>query len=116
MAADFKIEDGFVHVPVEHFIAMEEELEMLEDVRAYDEAMAREEESFPSELVYSILDGANPIKAYRTHRGMTQTQLAEAADVPQSMIAKMENGKREGSVATIKAVAAALRVDVDQII
>ncbi len=47
---------------------------MLQDVRAYDEAkkaIAEGEELVPSEVTYAILDGGNPVRVWREHRGLT---------------------------------------------
>jgi hypothetical protein len=44
-----------------------------------DEAMARDEEAIPYELVKQLLEGGNPIRLWRQHRGLTQAQLAEKA-------------------------------------
>lgn len=48
------------------------------------------------------------IKGLRTKRRMTQTQLAEAATVGLSFIAKVEAGHRLPSMATLEAIAEAL--------
>ena len=52
-----------------------EEVEMLRDVRAYDEAkkaIAEGEELIPSEVTYAVLDGLNPVRVWREHRGLTK--------------------------------------------
>ena len=46
---------------------------------------------------------------------MTQQQLADASGVNRVQIAGIESGKRTGSVATLKSIAAALAVDLDVI-
>jgi hypothetical protein len=50
--------------------------EMLQDVRDYDAVKAAlergEEKLIPSDVVYAILDGENPVKVWRNYRGMGQ--------------------------------------------
>lgn len=49
--------------PYEAYRRLVEEAEMLQDIRAYDEAKKAIEEGedlIPSEVTYAILDGANP--------------------------------------------------------
>jgi transcriptional regulator with XRE-family HTH domain len=44
----------------------------------------------------------------REHRGLTQTRLAEASGVDQSQISAIENNRRTGTAANLKALAKAL--------
>jgi hypothetical protein len=51
--------------------------EMEQDVRDFDAAMKdieQGEELVPSEVVYAILDGENPIRVWREYRGYTQDE------------------------------------------
>ncbi|CAN5816753.1 helix-turn-helix transcriptional regulator [soil metagenome] len=87
-----------------------------DDIRAYDEAVASEEELLPAEMVGRLVAGENPLLVWREYRGLTQAQLAEAAGVGQSYIAMIEKGERQGSVTKLRAMARALNVDVDDLI
>ncbi len=116
MSADFEIRDGHVLVPVSDFVAIQEKLEDLDDIRAYDEAIANAEEYFPIELAKSIHGGENPLKVFREYRGLTQAKLAELSGVSQPMIAAIEAGKKSGTVATMKSIAQALDLDIDDIV
>ena len=98
---------------------MEEDLEMQQDIRAYDEAVqaiADGEEIVPSELVYAILDGANPIRAWREYRGLTQGQLAQVAEISVPYLSQLESGKRNGTTEALSAIANALDLDLDDIV
>ena len=53
------------------------------------------------------LTGAQ-VKALRTHRGLTQAQLAEAAEMTPDEVSRIERGTREPRFATIERLAAAL--------
>jgi DNA-binding XRE family transcriptional regulator len=104
-------------IPYEMFGQLLEDSEMLADLKAYDQAKAREEESFPADIVYRIkLEGANPLKVWREYRGLTQEQLAEAVGgVSRGHISEIESGKKIGSLKVLTAIAAALNIDVDMI-
>lgn len=112
---NYEIENGYVKLPEATFNAMREELEDLRDHVALERALENIEEFFPGDLIASILNGDNAVRAFRKFRGMTQTQLAEAAGISQAMIVKIENGA-DGSVSTIKNIAAALDVDIDHLV
>lgn len=48
------------------------------------------------------------LRAWRTHRGLTQEQLAEAMGVTNSMISQLESGARRWNATHLVAAAAAL--------
>lgn len=53
----------------------------------------------------------------RVKRGLSQNQLAKMAGVPQSVICDIESGKTKAPrIDTLKAIAAALGVTVDELI
>lgn len=80
------------------------------------ERLARgEEEIISAAVVDRLLAGEPPVRVWREHRGLTQTQLAEAAGVTQSMVAMIERGDRRGTVDTLTIIARALKVDLDDL-
>lgn len=94
--------------------------EDLQDIRDYDAAKAElekgEDELIPSEVVFAIIDGENPIKVWREYRGLTQQQLAGAARISKPYLSQIETGKRTGSTEILSAIAKALDVSLDQIV
>ena len=88
---------------------------LMSDESLYDHARAEGGESFPAGVVDRLLAGENPVRAYRSHRGMTQGELA-AAGVHPVYISQIETGKRTGSAKTLAAIAGALGVAVDDLI
>jgi DNA-binding XRE family transcriptional regulator len=73
------------------------------------------EELIPSELVYAIMDGENPLRAWRKYRGLTIDTLAATAGIRQSMLSMLENGKAQGKPAHWRALAEALNVTIEDI-
>ncbi|MBN1317737.1 MAG: helix-turn-helix transcriptional regulator [Anaerolineales bacterium] len=106
-------------IPYEDYIHLVEKTEMLDDIRDYDQAIAaieQGEELIPSQVVYAILDGENPIRVWREHRGMTQQQLSDAAGISKPYLSQIKTGKRTGSTETLTAIARALDLTVDDIL
>jgi DNA-binding XRE family transcriptional regulator len=107
-------------VPYETYLQLVEQAEMLRDVRDYDTIKAAlehgEEELIPSEVVYAILDGENPIKVWREHRGLTQQTLAGQAGISVPYLSQLETGKRKGSLEVLNAIARTLRVSLDDLV
>ena len=107
-------------LPYEEYLHLVEQAEMLEDIRDYDAVKAAiergEEELIPSEVVFAILDGGNPIKVWREFRDMSQQQLAEIAGISKPYLSQIENDKRRGTTEVITAIAKALKISIDELV
>ena len=94
--------------------------ELLQDIQDYDNAKAAlergEEELIPSEVLYAIIDDANPIKIWREYREMTQQALAEQVGISVPYLSQLETEKRKGSLEVIAAIAKALDVSIDLLV
>ena len=75
-----------------------------------------DEEWVPADVVRRIADGENPIRVWRAYRGMKAGELAAAAGVAASYLSDIENGKKSGSISTLKRIAAALDVALDELV
>jgi transcriptional regulator with XRE-family HTH domain len=87
-------------------------------VRDYDAAMERiaaSGELVPAEVVYALLDGVNPIRDWREHRGLSQAELAAQAGITASYLSQLESGKRDGTMEVLLVIAAVLGVSLDYI-
>jgi DNA-binding XRE family transcriptional regulator len=109
-----------VVIPADDYRVLLEKAEMLDDVAAYDRAKAAlasgDDELVPAVIVNAILDGKNPLRVWRQHREMSQSQLAEAAGISQAYLAQIETGKREGTVSLYRSLADVLEVDLDDLL
>ena len=110
----------FAVLPIDEYQALLEKAEMLDNVAAYDQAKteltSHSDEIVPAKMVEAILAGKNPVRIWRKHRGLSQVELVELAGISQAYLAQIENGKREGTLATYKAIADALSVDLDDLV
>jgi len=90
------------------------------DVLAFDKAKRRlaigEDELIPAAFANRILDGEKPIRVWREYRGLSVKALAEKAEISAAYLSQIEGGSREGSVATMKALAMALSLDLDDLV
>lgn len=111
------LRDGhrFVLVSEEAYARMLDELDELAAIRLYDDAKAAPEELVPAKIVDRLLAGESPVKVWREHRGMTQQALAEAARISKPYLSQLEHGLRQASVAVLRALAAALALDLDDL-
>ena len=124
MSAQIIQKDGkaeFAVVPIEEYNRLLSMAEDLEDLVAYDKAIAElesgEDEAIPAEIVARLVAGGeHPLKVWREFRGMTQTGLADQAGVSQGQVALIEGGKRQGTVDVLKGLARVLGVDLDDLV
>lgn len=62
--------------------------------------MGNGEGNYPtSQEARRLMDGDNPVGVWRDKRGMTQSALAEAANLGVSYLSEIEGGKKSGGVA-----------------
>ena len=97
--------------------AMEEDFE---DFRAALDIEARiaagEEERVPSEIADRLIDAASPLRVWREYRGLSQSKLARVSGVNRVQIVEIEAGRNAGSVRTLRKLADALGVALDDIV
>jgi hypothetical protein len=74
------------------------------------------DEAVPAAIVKRLLAGEHPVRVYREWRGMTATALAKAADIKQPYLSAIETGTKPGSAAALKRIAAALTVDMEDLV
>ena len=117
------IHDGetpqYAVLPYDTYLKLLDDAEMLENIRDFDnaqKAILEGEETVPAELIFSILDGENPIRAWRKFRGLSQKAVAEGAGISTAYLSQIESGKRVGSVELFKLIAGVLSVDIDDLV
>ena len=98
-------------------------LEAAED--AADVALLREAEAavhrgeselLPIEMVERLLAGESPVRVWRTCRGMTAHELAEAAHLAPSYLSEIETRKKPGSFDAMARLARALGVAMEDLL
>ncbi len=103
-------------IPYREYRRLSEAAEMAEDVRDFDEAVSRDEETVPHAVVQRLVMGEQPVKVWREYRGLTQAALARAARITPAYLSQIETGVREGSVRVLTALARTLQVDVEDLV
>ena len=93
--------------------------EDLADLQAHDRTKAAlaagEDELVPAAYANRILDGEHPLRVYRDFRNLTQAALAAKAGVNRATVAEIEIRRKQGSIATLRKLAQALEVTVDDL-
>ena len=103
--------------PVSHMHAAEEDLADIQAALAVEARIAHgEEEVIPASVVDRLIDGDPPLRVWREFRNLTQAALARASVVNRVQIVEIEAGRGSGSVHTLRKLADALGVAVDDLI
>ncbi len=74
------------------------------------------EEFVPGTVVSRLVDGESPLRVWREYRGLSQAALARAASTSRAQIVDIEAGRRTGSVRTLRRLADALGVGLDDVV
>ncbi len=121
IASSFTAPDGeeMIVLRRKDYEALIERIEDLEDnlaVADFERKLAAGEEEFiAAEYVNRMSEGESPIRVWRDVRGMTAKDLAAASGISTAYLSEIENGKKDGSVATLKAIADVLKIDLDDL-
>ncbi len=85
----------------------------------YDEylkLLPPEDVTIPHEVVGLVIKkGMNLVKAWRTHLGLTQSEIAKKAGITQAALSQMENNENTLRTATLEKLAKAMNLTVDQL-
>jgi DNA-binding XRE family transcriptional regulator len=106
----------FAVIPIELFERLAAAMEDVEDVALFDVARAADDGfRIPAAVANAILDGEQPVKVWREQRGLTQETLAAKAGISAAYLCQIETRKRVGAVKTLRAIADALALKVDDL-
>jgi mRNA interferase RelE/StbE len=108
-----------VTIPRAEYDRLRAAAEDLADLQAHDRALsdlaAGDDELIPAAFANRLLDGESLLRVYRDLRGLTQSALADKAGVNRVTVAEIETGRKQGSITTLRALATALNVTLDDL-
>ncbi len=107
-------------IPQEEHNRLREAAEDLADLRAYDGAKAAlaagQEELVPADYAKRLIAGESPLRVWRELRELSQVKLGAVSGVNRVQLADIEAGRGKGSVETVRKLADALGVRLDDLI
>lgn len=111
--------ETLVVLPLVEYERLREAADDLESIAAGDKARAEiaagRDELVPSAMLDCLLDGENAVRVWRQHRGMNARELAAAAGLSAAYLSEIETGRKAPGLAALRKLAAALRVDLDDL-
>lgn len=110
----------WVVLPYKDFEKINELLEDIEDIKDIEKYLKSVEDNaedvIPSEVTFAIIDGTHPIRAWRKYKNIKMNQLASKSGVSSAYLSQIENGNRNPTIETLKAIASALEVELEVLI
>ena len=107
-------------IPYKEYQKLQEALEDAEDIKDIERSLEAlhkgDEVMIPGEVTFAILDGTNPVRAWRTYKEIKMNELASKVGISSAYLSQIENGKRNPTIDTLKAIARELEIDVDMLI
>lgn len=111
--------ERMVVLPLKEYEKLCEAAEDLADIQAFDEIKQKlnigEDELIPAAFAERILDGESPVRVWRELRGLSVKELAGKANISAAYLSQIEGGNRDGSIATMKALAKVLSLTLDDL-
>jgi DNA-binding XRE family transcriptional regulator len=107
---------AFVVLPYDEWQRIESLIEDAEDNAALEAYHADPGRTLPADVVDALVDGKNPIRVFREHRGMTMAVLAARSGIAIPYLSQIETGKRKAGIEVLKKLAEVLAVTVDDLI
>ena len=86
------------------------------DAASARKAIARNEETLSEAEMDQLLAARTPLAFWRKKRGLTQTDLAKAADIAQGFLSEMESGLKTGDVTVLQRIAIALEISLLELV
>lgn len=109
-----------ITIPKSEFLRLKALEEDVSDLQSATEILERiqagTEELIPAAVIDRLLDGDAPLAVWREHRGLSQAELARQSEVNRIQVIDIESGRKTGSVGTLKKLATALRVEIEDLL
>lgn len=105
-----------VVLPVEEYEQLVDSADSAAADKVRRDIAAGTDELVPASVVDKLIAGDNPVRVWRAHRGIPAKALAASAGISSAYLSEIESGRKQGSVSALKAIAAALSLDLDDLV
>lgn len=107
-------------IPFKEYEKIQAALENAEDIKDIEKNLKAIQEgkeiTVPGEVTFAILDGTNPIRAWREHKQIKLSQLSKKVGISSAYLSQIENGKRNPTIDKLKVIARELSIDIEMLI
>ncbi len=107
-------------IPFSEYEKLQEALEDAEDIKDIEKNLKAIQDgteiAIPGEVTFAILDGTNPIRAWREYKHIKMNELAKNVGISSAYLSQIENNKRNPTIDTLKNIAKELDIDIETLI
>ncbi len=107
-------------IPFSEYKKLQEALEDAEDIKDIETNFKAIQEgkeiTIPGEVTFAILDGTNPVRAWREYKQIKMNELAKNIGISSAYLSQIETDKRNPTIDTLKAIAKELEIDIEMLI
>lgn len=107
-------------IPFSEYEKIQEALENAEDIKDIETHLKAIQDGteimIPSEVTFAILEGTNPIRAWREYKHIKMDELAKKVGISSAYLSQIENNKRNPTIDTLKNIAKELDIEVEILI
>ena len=107
-------------IPFSEYEKLQEALEDAEDIKDIEKNLKAIQDgteiAIPGEVTFAILDGSNPIRAWREYKHIKMNELAKNVGISSAYLSQIENNKRNPTIDTLKNIAKELDIDIEALI
>ncbi len=107
-------------IPFSEYEKLREALEDAEDIKDIETNLKAIQDgaeiAIPGEVTFAILDGTNPIRAWREYKHIKMNALAKNVGISSAYLSQIENNKRNPTIDTLKNIAKELDIDIETLI
>jgi len=104
-------------IPYAEYQKLQKAFEDAEDINDIEENLKAiregKEITIPGEVTFAILEGVNPIRAWREYKTIKMNELAKKVSISSAYLSQIENGKRNPTIDTLRAIAKELSIDIE---
>ena len=107
-------------IPFSEYEKLQEALEDAEDIKDIETNLKAIQDgteiAIPGEVTFAILDGTNPIRAWREYKHIKMNELAKNVGISSAYLSQIENNKRNPTIDKLKNIAKELGIDIETLI
>ena len=107
-------------IPFSEYEKLQEALEDAEDIKDIETNLKAIQDgteiAIPGEVTFAILDGTNPIRAWREYKHIKMNELAKNVGISSAYLSQIENNKRNPTIDKLKNIAKELGINIETLI
>jgi ribosome-binding protein aMBF1 (putative translation factor) len=108
--------ETLVVLPLAEYEALLDAADVAAANKVIADVKAGRDEFVPAAVVDRLIEGENHIRIWREYRGLSAAELASEANISAAYLSELESGKKTGGLETLRKLATALNLNIDDLV